>query len=316
MPSTTARLGITIPVSSDPANVPVNDTDIADAVDGGDGTTWSGATIMYPTPGIVGSVPSPAIVGTFYAVNSSPPYLLYYTGEATTATATVPAGWRNVGGPGYTLASITATNPGNSSATGSSPVNAALDHGHALPPWSSGQTTAVVPLAVSVDGNANAFARANHQHAYALPTILAEHTYAPFGGASYSISANTITALDTTNLAVTFVAPVSGNVTIEILPTMSINATGAGGFYIGFINTTNTALFGTASVIGDTNNGSGAVPAFGYKQFVTGLTPGQSYTACLGMAKYVSTSNLFVGPGIGISLSGVGNAVQFLVEAK
>ena len=163
MPTTTSRLAIPVPLSTDPANVPGDMLNLADALDSGANANYSGVAVIVATPGALGGLPAAPIIGTFYSVNSSPPYLLYYSGESTPGTGTAPTGWRLVGQAGSNVANISNTSPGNSAIPGSQPVWAPLDHRHGSLPWSAGQTTSLSGQ-VAGDGNVNAYARANHFH--------------------------------------------------------------------------------------------------------------------------------------------------------
>ena len=166
MPTTTSRLGLPYPVGTDPANVPGDMGNLANALDAGDNASWAGV-VVFDQPGVVGSVPVSPIKGTLYPVNSSPPYLLYYTGESGSGSSTVPAGWRLVGGPGTNVSNITNANPGNSAGVGAQPVWARLDHQHSTPPWgTSGQLSNVVVGAGADGGSLIAYARADHEHAF------------------------------------------------------------------------------------------------------------------------------------------------------
>jgi hypothetical protein len=179
MPTTTTRLALPYPVGTDPANVPGDMGNLANALDdGGSDPNFSGAAVFVDPPGVVGSLPAAPIKGTIYSVNSVPPYLLWYTGEATTPTGVAPLGWRLLGGVGTNTANISNSNPGNSVSAGTQPVWAALDHRHATPPWSSGQTTTINIGTAASDGSANAHARADHAHGVVVPAARIYQTVA------------------------------------------------------------------------------------------------------------------------------------------
>lgn len=175
MPTSTSRLEIPYPVSTDPANVPSDMDKLATALDdGGTNPNSSGAVVFIDPPGPLANLPVAPIKGTIYSVNSSPPYLLYYTGESTTPIAGVaPAGWRVVGQNGTQLAVIQAVAPGQAAQVGGSPTWAPLNHVHPAPPWAtSGQIGAITPNETASGGSIAAFTRPDHVHPVAaVPTL-------------------------------------------------------------------------------------------------------------------------------------------------
>ena len=219
MPTTTARLALPVPLSTDPANVPSDMLNLANALDEGANANYSGAAVMVATPGALGGLPANPIIGTFYCVSGSPPYLLYYSGESTPGTGTAPTGWRLVGQAGTNVSVISNTSPGNSASAGIQPVWAPLDHQHASLPWSLNQTTQMFASKAASDGNVNAYARANHSHGPTLvsgliasdgfvagPVTVTNTSFTTIGGGSVTINCNslayvTITANITLNVA-------------------------------------------------------------------------------------------------------------------
>ena len=215
MPTTTSRLAIPVPLSTDPANVPGDMLNLANALDTGANANYSGAAVFVAAPGPLGNLPSSPVVGTFYCVNASPPYLLYYSGESTPGTGTAPTGWRLVGQAGTNAASISNTTPGNSVVVGVQPVWAPIDHRHSSLPWSSGQTTRIFPTVASTDGSASAYARADHDHlggSVAPGSLLGQVTYTPNPGVTIGLNSSSFVALDATNLTMSITVPANGKV--------------------------------------------------------------------------------------------------------
>ena len=204
MPITTTRLALPYPVLSDPADVPGDMGNLATALDGGSNVNWDGAAVIISTPGVVGSLPSNPVVGTIYPVNSTPPYLLYYTGESVPGNANAPTGWRLVGGVGTNTANITASGPGNSVQAGSQPVWAALDHQHATPAWGvTAQVSTSTPGNSASGGSVAAYARVDHGHAVPYAYGQAHQT------GNQSVATNTTTPVNLTQ------AFVGGNITFN-----------------------------------------------------------------------------------------------------
>lgn len=101
---------------------------------------------------------------------------------------------------------------------------------------------------------------------------LATVFYNPAASASKSITGTTLTDVDATNLAVTFVAPSSGTVLVRVNAAMKYP--GSGGAFWGLRSGSSTVL---EAYIG--GYGTGAMDLRQSVVFpVTGLTPGTSYT--------------------------------------
>jgi hypothetical protein len=217
MPTTTSRLALPYPVITDPADVPGDMGNLAQALDAGSNPNFSGVAVFVATPGVVGSLPAAPVKGCLYPVNSSPPYLLYYTGEATSGTAQVPTGWRNVGGVGTNTANIQSAAPGNSVTAGSQPVWAALDHAHATPPWGvTGQVEPSNPGDAVSGGVLAAYARVDHVHAReSLQTPIGGTILWPWGVST--IPANFLVLNGTTYNTTTY-APLYALIGTNVLP--------------------------------------------------------------------------------------------------
>ena len=85
----------------------------------------------------------------------------------------------------------------------------------------------------------------------------------------------TSTALDTTNLTITFAAPASGKILLRVSTYFDDTQLA---LYLGWYqHGTTTAVGSSQAVCGGIANATGAARLFG-EQIITGLTPGQSYT--------------------------------------
>jgi hypothetical protein len=103
--------------------------------------------------------------------------------------------------------------------------------------------------------------------------ILAVKRYAPGGGASYSTTSATFVAIDTTNLAVTFTAPPSGNVILSCSALVDVSASGDQYVWQPYIHA--GAAVADPVFLGIV---SSYYPTAYATFYVTGLTPGASVT--------------------------------------
>lgn len=122
---------------------------------------------------------------------------------------------------------------------------------------------------------------------------LARATYNPGTQGSYSITATALTALDTTNLIVTFVAPNSGKVLVT-LKNLLVNLGTAGNIGYGLLNASGGAQVGVAvSPMNGTANTVYLAPNVEIP--VAGLTPGTSYTFRWAARVNTGTATAYVG---------------------
>lgn len=107
-------------------------------------------------------------------------------------------------------------------------------------------------------------------------TILATVQYAPVSLAIYPVQPTTMTALDTTNLTITFIVPQNGVVDVEALffAQMSSNVAN-NGLWVGWLNHTGGAIVGNACLVSGTTTGDSSPQQVMFvKTHLTGLTPG------------------------------------------
>jgi hypothetical protein len=106
--------------------------------------------------------------------------------------------------------------------------------------------------------------------------LAAPVSYAPASATVYSLSTAGFAALDAVNLAITFTAPPSGSVLVELRGFVVDGSTGAT-VWFGLLNASGGALTGpTAEVL---NSGLASKDLMlASRHLVTGLTPGTSYT--------------------------------------
>lgn len=120
--------------------------------------------------------------------------------------------------------------------------------------------------------------------------VLAFLRYAPATANYFGGSQNALVDASATNLTLTFVAPPSGNVKIELIGDFGALNTGVGtawGIREGSVTLAGQSLF--------TDGGLG--PQAGYASFIrTGLTPGQQYSYKWAHAGNGGTTKLMYGP--------------------
>lgn len=141
----------------------------------------------------------------------------------------------------------------------------------------TGDVTAAGPGSAA----ATLVATANVNAIAVAATLLGKTIYA--GGAyTVAVSSTVITVLDSTNLIVTFTAPPSGAVDVDLEGFLQQNNAASARNIItwGLQNTAGTTSYGPLKRILDTNGGVGAAvdQRFHITIHVTGLTSGTSYT--------------------------------------
>ena len=100
--------------------------------------------------------------------------------------------------------------------------------------------------------------------------VLAQLSYTVASDSTYSTTSTSLTAIDATNLALTFTAPSSGNVLVETEGVYS-SAAGIGG-YVGVLSA--SSPIGNSGLVLQTST----TIRVRYSFLVTGLTAGSSYT--------------------------------------
>ena len=119
--------------------------------------------------------------------------------------------------------------------------------------------------------------------------LLARAQYAPSAAHTYTVIniATGITALDSTNLVVTFIAPPSGNVLVELVGWV-VGAATVGTIILGVVSTTSSpgTLVGVSGLAYNSSTTTAADnKGIAYmKQLFTGLTAGTAYTWYMGAA--------------------------------
>lgn len=104
--------------------------------------------------------------------------------------------------------------------------------------------------------------------------LLAAVQYAPASFAEWTISSSTLTAIDTTNVTVTFTAPASGEVRITAVVPMFL-AGGPGGAGLAWFDHGTSTVRGYAASLAPPNDYCPGNVVF--SQILTGLTPTSSY---------------------------------------
>lgn len=148
--------------------------------------------------------------------------------------------------------------------------------------------------------------------------LLARTQYAPSAMTTYNVVVATtgVTALDTTNLKVTFVAPYSGNVLVRLQALVNgpsaaatatrfavVSTTGSPGTLVGLVGLVNVS---PTSAAGDNDQ------LCTYDQVITGLTPGTSYIWYFA-ASYVGTQSHVQAQG-GITNTSTPGGAPALIE--
>ncbi len=125
-------------------------------------------------------------------------------------------------------------------------------------------------------------------------TLLGRCFYAPNPSVSYAVTASTLTALDATNLKVSFTTAASGPGSTEVLVKLQAGVSGTTILYFGL-----TGTGAPASRYEVLSNGS---PVSGSVEFlVTGLTPNTAYTWDFAAATNTGTFNVYAGSGTGVA---------------
>jgi hypothetical protein len=115
-------------------------------------------------------------------------------------------------------------------------------------------------------------------------TLLARAFFAPSSVTTYTIvaAATGVTALDTTNLVVTFIAPPSGSVEVEMIGMVEGTTTAGKFVYFAVVSTTSSpgTLVGVVGLVYSTPTTTALddESTVVMKELITGLTPGNSYT--------------------------------------
>jgi len=102
--------------------------------------------------------------------------------------------------------------------------------------------------------------------------VLAAMTYAPVTPITFTITGTTLAAFSSANLAITFVAPASGNVLVR---QSGVSSASAGNSFWGVSPSSSSPAVATGSVLSAL---SGSTLTQTVEQVVTGLTAGTSYT--------------------------------------
>ena len=120
-------------------------------------------------------------------------------------------------------------------------------------------------------------------------TLLAQKVYPATGTGTYTTTSTSFAAIDATNLTVTFTAPSSGDVWIDMSAIFTIPAN----------DSITISVMNGASQIGGTcevNGGTLSILLYLLARFlVTGLTPGDSYTLALAWKVSGSTGTIYYG---------------------
>jgi hypothetical protein len=122
--------------------------------------------------------------------------------------------------------------------------------------------------------------------------LCAPVNYQPGAASTYMLSASGMTALDTTNLAITFTAPASGSVLVWL--SAYVSDTAAGNIWFGLINASGGAVVGPTREVMSSADGGKALNCDS-PHYVTGLTPGTSYTLYFAACTSLSGSTIIAG---------------------
>lgn len=151
-------------------------------------------------------------------------------------------------------------------------------------------------------------------------TLLARAIYAPSSAHTYTITASStgLTALDTTNLAVTFIAPPSGNVEVAVEAFWKGGAAAGTSCVLGVVSSTaspGTFVASGLAWLTPTATAADNGVQVRHNYLVTGLTPGNAYTY-YAAAMYSGTAPSIIAqnPGSSTTLP-TGGPAQILVLA-
>lgn len=124
-------------------------------------------------------------------------------------------------------------------------------------------------------------------------TLLAQHIYAPGTGVGFNLAAsNALTALDTTNLTLSFVAPASGIVDVIVKCQIQCNLNSNQGVAVAlFTHGTTTQVGVTVNPLFSFSSTNVSVGIYANMQFhLTGLTPGTTYQVDLAGCTYTAAA--------------------------
>ncbi|MCU1490816.1 MAG: hypothetical protein JWM85_2221 [Acidimicrobiaceae bacterium] len=267
------------------------------------GECWVPGTALYA------STPS-----GYYFRNTATFNVTGFTANATNPTiymvcATVSDGWyHGSDGPGVVQAvSGTPTAGATLANLSGAPAlpDASLLLGYVLVPATA---TNIVTADIQ---DARGFAKSG---LYAPGSLLGRAQYNPVGGQQYTFSSNTTTAVDNTNLPVTFTVPGSGSVIFRFtcngsIPAYSGGTTGVMGTIWDVVASSelSSAYRGGMFVVSATGG-----TVFGratYEVLVTSLTPGASKTWAPGQSNNATSCAFYAGAGASAVYSG-----PFVVE--
>lgn len=137
---------------------------------------------------------------------------------------------------------------------------------------------------------------------------LASTKYNPSSVVTKSVASTTIGDLDAALLAVSFTAPASGKVQIDLSATVKGSAAGTRTFWA--LRNGTTVVPGTTVMVHEGVNPTRATVSI----IVTDLTPGQNYTFKWGAAASTGTTSLYAG-GNAVDIASAGQATMVVRDA-
>ena len=245
MPTSTTRLGLTIPVAADPPLIPANELTLGDQLDALINGFFSGTAANR---GTVVTSPSAGMI-----------YLATDTGETTMYNGTA---WFDIG-PAITLLAL--------QARGDLLMASGVGAVQRLAVGNAGQNVGVsagLPAWETVPGR-----------------ILGEADYNPATGVQYTIGNGSPASIDSTNLAVTFAAPPSGAVLVSFSIFSSLSGGASAGSILSSVWDVNAGSEVAAAYrqlqYQNTEDASSTFLStwerINHRTRITGLTPGTSY---------------------------------------
>lgn len=185
----------------------------------------------------------------------------------------------------------------------------------------SGSTLTIVRAAETWNGAATAYGFAGGstitcvltvQSAVNLTASLAELTHT---NTNYTINSTTMTAIDSTNLTLSFVVPYSGNVRLKFDGVMGMG-TAADYVSVGWLNHgLSTLLAGSSLCVFQPDIAAGKYPT-SYEWLVTGLTAGATVAVDIAWGTNAGTATLYSTSITSTTAAGVaGGPVHLLAEA-